>query len=190
MDQSEVIISIEGVSLQSCYVVKELSAVRKDAHQHFFFQTPDKFITACKLRRSTNVCDKMAANDYELNNSDFAGIRFARKHLSGFDLSIDDDTYIPNNLYEHIIKDIAKRSNMIYYYGDITHKILKKVLALEEDPTPLIDVCQILGEQFHYQKELLPSFCGKVHLSRYCSLSKAFYIRKKLKETIKFNMRQ
>ena len=90
--------------------------------------------------------------------------------LNGLELT--NDCFLPYELIEHILEKIGNLR--IYTAGNQAKIFLRKRLPY----TLVIDICQKYN--FTYPRHLPPASCFKPHPSRYCSLAKAFAIKKSL----------
>lgn len=113
----EVCVAIEGFTLPSRYVLKELALIfSKEEYDHFMFMRPTDFILTEADKRTVRYIT------YKLNNISY------------------DDGDIPYNQIQNILRKL--RQYTIYTYSDIAKKFLQECL-----PTTVIINTQELGLQ-------------------------------------------
>lgn len=150
-----VFVAIEGFNnLSQGYIIKELSIVYLDnTYQHYQFKSPEEFIPT---------------------NADMKIINYCKKYLNGF--SLEDNFYLPNHLHNTIIGELLDFK--IYVAGNTTKSFICDILPTNVvmDVTSLID--------FQYPEALPDPHCFKPHgfNNRYCSLSKARFLKKRMDE--------
>ena len=138
-----VILTLEGFTLPSGYIVKELTIVfDDDSYQHFHFNAPKDFFPTAKDLRTIN---------------------YVRRHLNG--LSLSNDCLLPYTSINDILNNLS--SCKIYVAGNSAHQFIMAYLPLNN----IIDICREYN--FKYPEELLPMDWFKQHKPRYCSHSKA-----------------
>ena len=144
----QVIITIEGFTLTSGFIAKELTILYDDLrYQHFHIAKPKNF----------------HPTDQELRT-----IRYTSKFLN--QLYLDDDNLLPYSTINDILRQMS--SHKIYVAGHTAHKFITTYLPTTE----VIDLCK--NYKFTYPLKLPYIECFKQHTPRYCSLAKAKYIYK------------
>ena len=142
-----VIISLEGVNLESGFVPREMSLyyLHDKSYRHYFFERPDDLV--------------LTENDQQTN-------RFYRDVMGGFDL----ETYIEGSLpFINLFYLILRHSSYsVYVVGNVSYKLLRETLPHYTNVTDIRDI-----SVFVYPRSLEESGCGLNHSSpRYCSLAK------------------
>ena len=150
-----VILTLEGFNLPSGYIVKELTIIFNDDSYQHFHFNAPK--------------------DFFPTAKDLRTINYVRRHLNG--LSLSNDCLLPYTSINDILNNLT--SYTIYVAGNSAHKFIMNHLPLNN----IIDICS--EYDFKYPEELLPMGCFKQHNPRYCSLSKAKYIKSIIKELLK-----
>ena len=148
------ILTLEGFTLPSDYIVKELTVVFDSGnHEHFHFKAPPGFQpTATDLRT----------------------IKFASNYLN--QLTLEDQSLLPYSAIDTILQAVA--SNTIYVAGNSAYNFMTAKLPF----TKVIDICKTYN--FIYPKDLPPTNCFKRHRYRYCSLAKAEYIKSFMRDIV------
>ena len=143
----QVIIALEGFTLPSGFIVKELTILSDNLkYQHFHFNKPKDFYpTAGDLRT----------------------IKYTSEVLS--QLYFDDDSLLPYSTINDILKQMS--SHKIYVAGHTAHKFITTYLPTTE----VINLCK--EYKFKYPLILPSVECFKQHTPRYCSLAKAKRIK-------------
>ena len=147
--RSSMIVTLEGFTLPSGYVIKELTAlnVSNDEYQHFHFNAPENF---------------------KPTHTDLQTINYATRYLN--QLSLSDDSLLPYAAITAILQNLVKHT--IYVAGHSAYSFIKSHLPLSN----IIDITSTLN--FKYPKILNSADCFKTHRPRYCSLAKARCIKK------------
>ena len=141
-------LALEGFTLPSGYIIKELSVIFDDDNfQHFQFKAPPNFYPTTEEQRT---------------------IKFSTKYLN--QLYLTDDSLLPYSTINEILKNLSFHT--IYVAGHSAYNFIKAKLPM----THVIDIC--IKNNFKYPKQLSKSNCFKDHNPRYCSLSKCEYIKK------------
>ena len=142
------ILTLEGFTLPSGYIIKELTVLNDDdEYQHFHFSAPKNF-------RPTP--------------SDLYTIDYTTKHLN--QLSLSDDSLLPYATIDVILQNIV--NNTIYVAGHSAYNFIKSRLPLSN----IVNICTALN--FKYPATLESANCFKTHRARYCALAKARCIKK------------
>ena len=146
--RSSMILTLEGFTIPSEYIIKELTVIndKNDEYQHFHFNAP---------------------KDFQPTPSDLYTINYTTKHLN--QLSLSDDSLLPYTAINAILQNLEKHT--IYVAGHSAHKFIKSHLPLSN----IIDITSTLD--FKYPLILRPAGCFKTHRPRYCSLAKAWCIK-------------
>ena len=150
-----VILTLEGFNLPSGYIVKELTIIFNDDSYQHFHFNAPK--------------------DFYPTAKDLQTINYIRRHLN--ELYLSDDCLLPYTSIIDILNNLL--SCKIYVAGNSTHKFIMTYLPLNN----IIDICSEYN--FKYPAELPPMDCFKQHKPRYCSLSKAKYIKSIIKDLLK-----
>ena len=148
------LVTIEGFNLSSCYIIKELTIIFQDESYQHFRFSPPK--------------------DFHPTAAQWRTINYTQSNLN--ELPLSDNALLPYSSINDIIKKLP--SFTIFVAGHITYKVIKEYLPL----TKVINICREYN--FSYPKELPSTECFSRHRSRYCSLSKAKYIKTILKDLI------
>ena len=148
------ILTLEGVTLPSQYLVKELSIVYDGScaeYQHFQFKPPPGFNpTPLELRT----------------------IKFATNNLH--QLPLYDRSLLAYSTIDSILQSLEPQT--IIVAGNSAFSYVTSKLPFSR----VIDICQQYN--FTYPKQLDPACCFKTHRPRYCSLSKGLYIKQFMQE--------
>ena len=140
-------LALEGFTLPSGYIIKELSVIfDNDNYQHFHFKPPTNF--------------------YPTNEEHYT-INYTTTYLN--QLYLMDDSLLPYSTINDILKNLS--SHTIYVAGQSAYNFIKAKLPM----TRVINIC--IKNNFEYPKQLSKSNCFKDHNPRYCSLSKCKYIK-------------
>ena len=144
----QVIIALEGFTLPSGFIAKELTILDDNlTYQHFHFTKPE---------------------DFHPTAQDLRTIKYTSEVLS--QLYLDDNSLLPYSTINTILRQMS--SHKIYVAGHTAHKFITTYLPTTE----VIDLCK--KYKFTYPLKLPYIECFKLHTPRYCSLAKAKYIYK------------
>ncbi len=141
------ILTLEGFTLPSGYLIKELTVCLDNGEiQHFHFKAPPNFYpTEMELRT----------------------IRFANKHLN--QLSLHEGNLLPYSTIDTILQNMV--SSTVYVAGSAAFNLVTSKLP----STLVLDVCTLYN--FKYPNELAFASCMKRHRPRYCSFAKCLFIK-------------
>lgn len=142
------IVALEGFTLPSRYIAKEMTIMYdNNHHQHFQFSAPLNF--------NPTPADQQT-------------IKYATERLN--QLFLYDDNLLPYNTLDLILQQLV--SHTIYVNGSCAYNFLKSKLPF----TNIIDIG--VAYNFQYPKTLPAStICFKQHNPRYCSASKTLCIK-------------
>ena len=151
------ILTLEGFTIPSGYIIKELTVIndQNDEYQHFHFSAP---------------------KDFQPTSIDRLTINYATRNLN--QLSLSDDSLLPYGAIDVILQNLVYTT--IYVAGDSAYKFIKSHLPLSN----IIDIISTLD--FKYPKTLPPAGCFKTHRPRYCSLAKARCIKNFMEQQQEF----
>ncbi len=145
--QCSMIVALEGFTLPSGYLIKEMTVCLDNGEiHHFHFKSPSNFFP---------------------NENELRTIRFASRHLN--QLSLHDSNLLPYNAIGIILQNIA--SNIVYVAGNAAYNFV----TLKLPSTIVLDICRVYG--FKYPTELPDASCIKRHRARYCSFAKCLCIK-------------
>ena len=144
----QVIVTLEGFTLTSGFIAKELTVFYNNRNfQHFHFTKPI---------------------DFQPTAQELCTIKYTSEVLSK--LYLDDFSLLPYTTINTILRQIS--SHKIYVAGHTAHKFITTHLPT----TKVIDICK--EYKFKYPLVLPSVACFKEHTPRYCSLAKAKNIYK------------
>lgn len=150
------ILSLEGYCLSATnYIVKELTTIYDDGYEHFLFDAPEGVYPTEQEWRTIN---------------------FAAKYVN--QLKYTDKSLLPYSMVHEIFKRLANYNGIIYVAGNVTYDFVKSQIPLGN----VIDVFKLYD--FQYPKVLPSSDCFKMHNPRYCSKSKARYLKISLEKML------
>jgi hypothetical protein len=140
------IVTLEGFTLPSGYLVKELTILyTNNDYQHFHFKSPE---------------------DFAPTGSELRTIKYATSYLH--QLPLYDRNPLPYSMLATIVTSL--RDDTIVVAGSAAFNLIRDFLPFSR----IIDICE--SYNFKYPPALPPTHCFRNHQPRHCSLAKGQFI--------------